>query len=187
MDSFLHAKSRIHVTFLSSGGPNISKFILGIKMFQNLIPGKPLIFSGVQIFHDRKQGTNLHAPRRWPRQSHCASYRPLFALHLRVRLTCFISFFASVSHFSAETQFSPNNGPRPKARSNVACPSFLPLPHLRRVTLPPGDICCAQWVKDVQAESTRRGVFAGVVWLARPSHLNARGAEGKGRSSGSND
>ena len=26
-----------------------------------------------------------------------------------------------------------------------------------------------------------------VVWLARPSHLTARGAKGKGRSSGSND
>ena len=26
-----------------------------------------------------------------------------------------------------------------------------------------------------------------VVWLARPSYLNARGAKGKGRSSGSND
>ena len=26
-----------------------------------------------------------------------------------------------------------------------------------------------------------------LVWLARPSHLTARGAKGKGRSSGSND
>ena len=34
-----------------------------------------------------------------------------------------------------------------------------------------------------------RGELANVlvVWLARPSHLTARGAKGKGRSSGSND
>ena len=32
-----------------------------------------------------------------------------------------------------------------------------------------------------------RGVGMLVVWLARPSHLTARGTKGKGRSSGSND
>ena len=29
--------------------------------------------------------------------------------------------------------------------------------------------------------------YRSIVWLARPSHLTARGAKGKGRSSGSND
>ena len=88
-----------------------------------------------------------------------ASCRPLFTLYLRARLTglftCSVSFFASVSHFSTKIQFSPNHGPRPEAKSNVACSSFLPLPHLRHVTLHADDICCAPWVRDVQADSTR--------------------------------
>ena len=36
------------------------------------------------------------------------------------------------------------------------------------------------WSSLVNSEKT-------IVWLARPSHLNARGAKGKGRSSISND
>ena len=92
-----------------------------------------------------------------------ASCRPLFTLYLRARLTglftCSVSFFATVSHLSAKIQFSPNHGPRPEAKSNVACSSFLPLPHLRHVTLHADDICCAPWVRDVQAE-VHGGLFA---------------------------
>ena len=38
-----------------------------------------------------------------------------------------------------------------------------------------------------QTAFTRKGSGTMLVWLARPSHLTARGAKGKGRSSGSND
>ena len=129
--------------YISSGGPNISKYLFrgGTNFsWQNTV--------------DKSACPTLSAlpnALRFLPTFVCSSLKSS-----SYALTCSVSFFASVT-LQRQNPFSPNNGPRPSARSNVACPSFLPLSHFRRVTLCPDDICCASWVRDVQLKVHRGG------------------------------
>ena len=49
------------------------------------------------------------------------------------------------------------------------------------------DFFLAMAISTLPAICSQLAAFCYVVWLARLSHLTARGAKGKGRSSGSND